>query len=334
MDESSEPLVSVVTPFYDTAEFLPECIESVLDQTYDNWEYVLVDNCSDDGSAEIAEDYASRDSRIRLVHNDEFLGQIANYNRGLSLISDDSVYTKIVEADNWLYPHCLTRMVELAESRPEVGVVSSYSVTEDDLRFTGLPQAVSVVSGGEAARLHLLEGAYLFGAPTTVMMRSSAVRRRDPFYDESTWLVEDLDACYELLEEWDFGFVHQVLTFVRTRNESIQSGRESFYAMAMDRLAVVVRHGRDFLDPDEYREAYRRTEKVYYSRLAWGAITGQDRDFWDYHRSGLQEIGKELSYTKLAGYVLKELLYLVANPGNSLTMLYRHLTDDSAERES
>ena len=51
----SQPLVSVVTPFYNTADYLGECIESVLRQTYENWGYVLVDNCSTDGLSEIAE---------------------------------------------------------------------------------------------------------------------------------------------------------------------------------------------------------------------------------------------------------------------------------------
>lgn len=325
MADRSEPLVSVVTPFYNTAEYLPECVESVIEQSYGNWEYILVDNCSDDGSAEIAEEFAAEDSRIRVVHNNEFLDQIENYNRALSLISDESVYTKVVEADNWIYPRCLSRMVGVAEEHPRVALVSAYCTTEDSLRFLDLPLDVNVMDGREAARMHFLEDAYLFGAPTTVLMRSELVRDRTPFYDETTWLVKDLDACYEILREWDFGFVHQVLTFVRTRNESIQSGRESYYAMALDRLAVLLRHGPDFLDPGEYREAYRRTEKVYYSRLAWGAITGRRGGFWDYHRSGLSEIGKELSYPKLAGHVLREFLYLAVNPGATLMMLYRHL---------
>ena len=67
------PLVSVVTPVYNGAAFVSECIESVLAQTYENWEYVIVDNCSTDGTAEIAAGYASSDPRIRLVANDRFL---------------------------------------------------------------------------------------------------------------------------------------------------------------------------------------------------------------------------------------------------------------------
>jgi glycosyltransferase involved in cell wall biosynthesis len=53
------PLVSIVTPFYNTRDYLRECMESVLRQTYENSEYVLVDNCSTDGLSEIAADYAS-----------------------------------------------------------------------------------------------------------------------------------------------------------------------------------------------------------------------------------------------------------------------------------
>ena len=55
---ASRPLVSVVTPFYNTAPYLAQCIESVLAQTYPHFEYILMDNCSTDGSAEIAETYA------------------------------------------------------------------------------------------------------------------------------------------------------------------------------------------------------------------------------------------------------------------------------------
>ena len=62
---SDQPLVSVVTPFYNTADYLRECIESVLAQTYTRFEYILVDNQSTDGSAEIAAEYSKRDSRIR-----------------------------------------------------------------------------------------------------------------------------------------------------------------------------------------------------------------------------------------------------------------------------
>ncbi len=64
---ATRPLVSVVTPFFNTAPYLAEYIESVLAQSYSQFEYILMDNCSTDGSSEIAATYASRDPRIRLI---------------------------------------------------------------------------------------------------------------------------------------------------------------------------------------------------------------------------------------------------------------------------
>src|SRR4030095_8878047 len=91
---TTTPLVSVVTPFYNTAPYLEECIERTLAQSYENFELILVNNCSDDGSREIALRYVQRDSRVRLVDNERFVGQVENYNNGLMKISDDGVSTK------------------------------------------------------------------------------------------------------------------------------------------------------------------------------------------------------------------------------------------------
>ncbi len=177
----SMPLVSVVTPIHNTAAYLTECIESVLQQTYSNWEYILVDNASTDGSGDIARSFASKDSRLRVFRYDELFSQVPNYNRALSLISPKSRYVKVLEADNWLFPECLDKMVTLAEANPAVGVVCSYNVTETHVRMTGLPLARTVLNGREVARMQLRGDAYLFGAPTTVLMRGDLVHASTPY---------------------------------------------------------------------------------------------------------------------------------------------------------
>jgi glycosyltransferase involved in cell wall biosynthesis len=119
---ATEPLVSVVTPFYNTAPYLAECIESVLKQNYTHFEYILVDNCSTDGSREIAEAYAGRDPRILLIRCTEFIRQIPNYNRALVHISSNSKYCKIVEADNHIFPDCLRLMVQAFQQSETIGL--------------------------------------------------------------------------------------------------------------------------------------------------------------------------------------------------------------------
>ena len=106
--EKVEPLlVSVLTPVFNGENFLSECIESVIKQTYQNWEYVIVNNCSTDRTLEIAQHYSSIDSRIRIHNNDTFVDVITNHNIAFSQISAHSNFCKIVQADDWLFPECL-----------------------------------------------------------------------------------------------------------------------------------------------------------------------------------------------------------------------------------
>src|SRR5215813_10168299 len=96
---SDTPLVTVLTPVYNGEEFLAECIDSVLAQDYDNWEYHIVDNCSTDGTRSIAQSYAERDSRIHVTLNTTFVNVAENHNRAFRLVSPESRYFKVVSAD-------------------------------------------------------------------------------------------------------------------------------------------------------------------------------------------------------------------------------------------
>ena len=123
LESGSQPLVSIVTPVYNNAEYIAECIESVLAQTYGNWDYTIVNNCSTDGSGEIARRYAARDTRIKVIDNDHFLRAIPNHNVALRQISPGSKYCKVVFADDWIFPQCIEEMVAVAEEHSSVAVV-------------------------------------------------------------------------------------------------------------------------------------------------------------------------------------------------------------------
>ena len=106
----SQPLVSVVTPFHNTASFLAECIESVLAQSYQNWEFTIVNNCSADDTLGVCLKYAAIDRRIRVVNNPSFLKIIENHNRTLSYVSAEAKYCKVLFADDWLFPTCIEEL--------------------------------------------------------------------------------------------------------------------------------------------------------------------------------------------------------------------------------
>ena len=110
----NQPLVSIIMPVYNCEKYLPESIESVISQSYQNWELIIVDDGSNDRSILIIESYAERDSRIRLYKNEsgEHGPGIAR-NYGIEQISGK--YTYFIDADDWIEKDLLQDTVTLAE---------------------------------------------------------------------------------------------------------------------------------------------------------------------------------------------------------------------------
>jgi len=302
----SRRLVSVVTPFYNTREYLSECIESVLRQTYTDWDYILVDNCSTDGSTEIAECYAERfPDKIRLVRTKSFLSQVQNYNFALTCIPPDSKYCKMIQADDWLFPDCIRSMVEVAETHPTVGLVGAYQLEGVEVRLDGLPYPSTMVSGRQVSRLCFLEGAYVFGTPTSVLIRSEIIRSRVPFYDERYTPNEDSHAWFDLMKAWDFGFVHQVLMYSRRQSDALCARLWPLGAEFFVRLSYVAVHGKDFLSEGEFARCLKRAEKAYFLHLTKAAcsLRPEAREFWEFHQKWMASINYSFDWKRLARWL-------------------------------
>jgi len=317
-----QPLVSVVTPFYNTAEYLHECIESVLAQTYGNWEYVLVNNCSTDGSREIAAEYLERDERIRLIDNEHLLGQVDNYNRSLQHISPQSDYCKMVQADDWIFPECLRRMVEIGERYPSVSVIGAYGMFGDFIYLAGLPYPSWCIPGADACRKLLLERIYVFGSPTSLMFRSQRIRDREPFFAPDS-PVEDAEISFELLEDSDFGFVHEVLTFTRTENDSITKSTRSFNIMLLTEFLCCRKFGQRYLTEAEFAQRNRELTAEYFTYLGESVLRRRSADFWSFHLDALAAIDERFSGLRKLKYTTLALLDLCLNPKMTLERLRR-----------
>lgn len=317
---SDAPFVSVVTPFYNTAAYLAECIDSVLRQDHANFEYILSDNCSTDGSLEIAQRYAAQDARIRVIPHTEFIDQDANYNRALGYISPSSRYVKIAQADDVLMPNCLTEMVRLAESNPSVGIVGCCFITGDALAGHGLPFEREVFTGAEACRTRLLRGGTYFGSPTCLLYRADIVRSKAPFFPPGETNADTV-ACFEILENSDFGRVRQILCSLRRGNPSVSDALRRNGAAAFLNFALVERFGPRFLTASELASRREVLRGVYLSLLARAVPVQHNREFWQFQRDALGTLGQTLPVGaiawRFAGYLLQKLL----NPGQTLASL-------------
>ncbi len=99
------PKISVITPVYNAAPYLPRCIDSILAQTFRDFELILVDDGSTDTSGHICDQYARKDSRIRVIHQKN-QGQAAARNHALDLIQGE--YIAFVDSDDWIAPEFLS----------------------------------------------------------------------------------------------------------------------------------------------------------------------------------------------------------------------------------
>jgi glycosyltransferase involved in cell wall biosynthesis len=327
MNEPHEPLVSVITPAYNMGRFLPECIESVLAQTYREFEYIIVDNCSTDETAKIVERYARADKRIRVYRNEKLLQIIDNHNRAFRLISPDSKYCKVVCADDWLFPECIAKMVNLAEMNPSVGIVGSYQLSGGGgdwrkwrVRWDELPYPSPVIPGREICRQYLLGGPYVFGTPTSILYRADLVRREDSFYPNPT-AEADTSTCIKYLSDSDFGFVHQVLSYERIHQAQISTTSKEFHAYWLSKLSDFHEYGAIYLSSEEFQARLEELMVQYYKVLAASAVNFREKAFWTYHEKRLKEIGYPLYRAKLAKAIALKLLDLLLNPKQTIEKL-------------
>ena len=316
-----EPAVSVVTPVYNGAPYLRECIESVLAQTYTNWEYTIVNNCSTDDTLAIAEEYAKKDRRIRVHSNDVFLDVIANHNLAFRLISPDSKYCKVVSADDWIFPECIARMVGVADANPSIGIVGSYQLSGGagnwQVRWDVLPYPGAVLPGKEICRHHLLGGPHVFANPTCVLYRSDLIRVQERFFPHSR-PGADTSACYKYLQYADFGFVHQVLSYERVHESAITTNCRSLNSFLPDLLQDLMDYGPIYLTPDELNERINGVLATYYRFLAASVFHFRDKTFWNYHKQRFADSSQPLSRLRLATAICAKLADLLLNPKQTL----------------
>lgn len=315
--QPSAPLVSIITPVYNGREHLAECIESVLNQTYANWHYTILDNCSTDGSLAIARKYAATDPRIRVITNESFLQIIDNHNKAIEQASPESKYCKFVFADDWLYPHCIEEMVQSAEQYPSLGLVSAYTMDGEAVLWYGPPYPALQVSGREVCRSKLMGGQYLFGTMTSLLIRADLIRKRVPFFNNKN-LHADQEACFDLLQESNFGFIHQVLSFSRPRPESNGSFAKDFESVILGDFAIFLKYGPVFLNADEYRQGLRMVKRRYHRALAKNLLRLRPKQFWRYHQDTLAAFGGRISSVLLIWSILPEITFRLSQPVQAL----------------
>ena len=115
-------MVSIIMPVYNSEKYVSDAIESVCNQSYKNWELLIVNDGSTDQSSKIADDYAKKDSRIKVFHrNNEGVSMARNY----ALDKCNGNYITFIDSDDVYHPERLKKMMQIFVQNPDCDIVFS-----------------------------------------------------------------------------------------------------------------------------------------------------------------------------------------------------------------
>ena len=199
--------VSVIIPVYNVEKYLPRCIKSVLDQTYQDLEIILVDDGTKDNSGIMCDEYATKDNRIRVIHKENG-GLSSARNSGIEIATGDAVF--FLDSDDYLSTECIEKMVYLMEENDAgISIIQMKYIPEnqnDECAEKEIENVV-VMNSEQAIEESLYQKLYTCCAPAKLYKRKVIGEVRFPLGRIS----EDLATCHLFLNQLKFHWhQHQV----------------------------------------------------------------------------------------------------------------------------
>lgn len=190
-------LVSIIIPVYKVEPYLDKCVQSVIDQTYKDLEIILVDDGSTDRCPQMCDEWAHKDKRIRVIHQ-ENRGLSGARNTGIRVARGEWLY--FLDSDDWIIPECIELMKELVDRHSDVELVQGGVLSNDDsyakwLSIENKPNVPDYSCNRDWVNLMLLRQEILVVTAWNKLIRRDIVLHNDLFFEEGA-LNED--------EMWSF----------------------------------------------------------------------------------------------------------------------------------
>jgi glycosyltransferase involved in cell wall biosynthesis len=253
------PKVSVLIPTYEYARYLSQAIESVLDQSYTDFELIISDDASSDGSADIIRRYAQQDRRIRFELQSSNLGMVANWN--WCLREARGQYIKYLFGDDYLCnSNAIKRLVEMMEQKADVRLAASARRLVDmECAPVGLWNhigAEGVYDGADVIAQTLHRYGNLIGEPSAVMFRRADANRG---FDASFRQIVDWEFWLHLLQDGSFAYTDEPLcAFRRHPQQKTEINRLCDGAMAENARLLETYACYLVLTPEDRQRAFNR----------------------------------------------------------------------------
>lgn len=218
------PQITIAMPVYNGEDYVHLAIQSVLDQTYSDFELLIVDNCSTDGTLEVVKTFL--DPRIRLFVNSTNLGMVGNWNRSIELATGE--YIKFLSHDDLLDTTCLEEQIAgfLQYKQENIGIVTCKKrvinkIGKIVIPGLGLRGQSRLISGRVAIRKSIRSGRNIIGEPSVVLIKTSILKASGPF--ELPEYTPDIKMWFKILQKSNLYFIDKTLASYRISEQSTSS---------------------------------------------------------------------------------------------------------------
>ncbi len=261
----NNPLITIVLPCYNGADFLASAIESCIAQTFKGWELIIVNDCSVDNSMEIAQCYAEKDSRIRVLNNEKNLKLPASLNKGFR--SANGKYYTWTSHDNVMLPTMLDDFVTYLDANPNVGmVISDYQIIDENNSIVKTALIMQDVN------LQMPLNNYV---GCSFMYRKSVAEIIGE-YNENMFLIEDYDYWIRIWRKFPIGKINKVLYSYRIHGQSLTSLYRPKVAEKLIELRLLY-----FDDFNKSLQLHPKLLCIFYTRIV-DALHGSEK--WKYFK--------------------------------------------------
>ena len=211
----NNPLLSVVMPVYNAEQYITQAVESILNQTYKKFEFIIVDDTSTDSTYKILRDFKEKDERISLIRNKENLGVTKSLNKAIAKALGK--YIVRMDADDWSYPERFKLQMTLMEKNPKVVVSGSYVEVCDSKLKTKYVRKYNI--DDSSIRRHLFRYSP-FAHPATIWKAETLKNER---YNEVINVSQDYELYFRIGKIGKFMNLDKPLLKLRMHEQSIST---------------------------------------------------------------------------------------------------------------
>lgn len=221
MQKNKTPFISVLMTAYNAEDYIGLAIQSILDQTYRNFEFIIIEDCSKDSTWEIIEGYAKKDTRINAIKNQKNMKAGGSSNKGLKLCKGK--YVLRMDADDWSYADRIEKQINFMEKNPDV-VVSGGSLVVCDQELKPIGVRHYKLSDNnireEALRLNPIPH------PASIWRREAI--KKTNLYPTDRGMSEDYQLTLEISQFGKLGNLDDNLIKFRVHSKSISNSKMAF----------------------------------------------------------------------------------------------------------